>query len=256
MRRQEPSGAPKPQPIKTEIELRDVWYRYAKHKSFALKGVNVSIAKGSAVGFVGSTGAGKSTLVDTILALLEPETGGVFVDGTDIRKSGVKAWQASIGYVPQSIYLLDDTIRRNIAFGIPDEEVDELALMRAVTIAQLQRLVENQPEHLDTRVGERGGRLSGGERQRIGIARALYHDPKVLIFDEATSSLDNTTERAIIAAVERLKGERTVIMIAHRLTTVRNCDMLHFLKEGRIEASGSYDQLKADHDEFRLMTTG
>lgn len=250
------SGRGTPQPVERRIELRDVWHRYDEDSDYALKGVNVEIEKGTAVGFVGSTGAGKSTLVDTILALLEPEKGGVFVDGTDIRDSGIRGWQASIGYVPQSIYLLDDTIRRNIAFGVPDDEIDEQALARAISTAQLQHFVDNQPRKLDTHVGERGGRLSGGERQRIGIARALYHDPEVLIFDEATSALDNTTERAIVAAVERLKGKRTILMIAHRLTTVRKCDVLHFIKDGRIEASGSYDQLKADHAEFRLMTAG
>lgn len=236
------------------IELRDVWYRYARDNDFALKGINVAIESGTAVGFVGSTGAGKSTLIDVLLALLEPERGGVFVDGVDIRESGIAAWQSNVGYVPQSIYLLDDSIRRNVAFGVADEDVDEVALQRAVSTAQLDRFVARQPQGLDTRVGERGVRLSGGERQRIGIARALYHDPGVLIFDEATSSLDSNTERAVISAVEALRGERTIIMIAHRLSTVRNCDMLHFLKDGRVEASDSYKGLQANHQEFRRMT--
>ena len=238
------------------IELRDVWYRYKRGGDYSLKGIDISIPRGSAVGFVGSTGAGKSTLVDTILALLEPEKGGVFVDGVDIRTSGVKSWQATVGYVPQSVYLLDDTVRRNIAFGIADEDIDEDALQRAVATAQLGGLIKNQPEGINTRVGERGVRLSGGERQRIGIARALYQNPKVLIFDEATSSLDNNTERAIISAVEALKGERTIIMIAHRLTTVQNSDLLYFLKDGRIEASGTFTELQNNHPEFRLMAAG
>ncbi|WP_029031777.1 ABC transporter ATP-binding protein [Salinarimonas rosea] len=243
----------KPTPLRDAIELRGVSYRYQDTDSWALKDVDVSIPRGSAVGFVGSTGAGKSTLVDTLLALVEPEEGGVYVDGVDIRESGVRAWQRAVGYVPQSIYLLDDTIRANIAFGIPEDEVDEVAVQRAVRIAQLERFVERQPQGLETRVGERGVRLSGGERQRIGIARALYQDPQVLVFDEATSALDNSTERAIIGSVEALRGERTVIMIAHRLSTLRNCDTLYFLKAGRIEASGGYDELQDRHSDFRVM---
>ena len=236
------------------VELRDVWYSYQGGQDFALKGINVTIDSGSVVGFVGSTGAGKSTLVDVVLALLEPQRGGVFVDGVDIRESGVAAWQRNVGYVPQSIYLLDDSIRRNVAFGIADEDIDELALQRAISAAQLEAFVTRQPQGLETRVGERGIRLSGGERQRIGIARALYHDPGMLVFDEATSSLDSNTERAVIAAVDALRGERTIVMIAHRLSTVRDCDMLHFLKNGAIEASDSYSGLEARHHEFRRMT--
>lgn len=242
---------PGPKGFRRDVALHHVWYRYAGAADHALKDINVTIPRGAAVGFVGSTGAGKSTLVDTILALLEPERGGLFVDGRDIRESGIAAWQRNIGYVPQSIYLLDDSIRRNIAMGIPEAEVDEAALRRAIAAAQLEPLIGSQG--LETRVGERGVRLSGGERQRIGIARALYHDPDVLVFDEATSSLDTSTERAVIAAIEALKGERTIIMIAHRLGTVRNCDTLHFLKDGRIEASGSFAELRRQHPEFQMM---
>jgi ATP-binding cassette subfamily C protein len=238
------------------IELRDLSYRYDGTDRAALENVSVMIAKGSATGFVGSTGAGKSTLVDIILGLLEPEHGGVFVDGTDIRLTGVRQWQANLGYVPQSIYILDDTIRRNIAFGVPDRDIDEVALQRAIITAQLQRFIGTLPKALDTTVGERGVRLSGGERQRIGIARALYNDPQVLIFDEATSALDNTTERAIISSIEAMKGTRTIITIAHRLSTVRNCDVLHFLANGRIEASGTYDELQDGHHGFKMMSAG
>jgi ATP-binding cassette subfamily C protein len=252
VRRSAPPPAPKG--FAREVELRHVWYRYDHAGDHALKDISVTIPRGAAVGFVGSTGAGKSTLVDTILALLEPERGGVFVDGRDIREGGVAAWQRNIGYVPQAIYLLDDSIRSNIAMGIPEHEIDDVALRRAIAAAQLERLIESQPQGLDTRVGERGVRLSGGERQRIGIARALYHDPEILVFDEATSSLDNSTERAVISALEALKGERTIIMIAHRLSTVQNCDTLHFLKHGRIEASGSFAELQRRHPDFRVMT--
>ncbi|HEV7372957.1 ABC transporter ATP-binding protein [Arenibaculum sp.] len=259
----EAEGAPRPGPAGTPprhmrkaLELRDVWYRHEQAGTHALKGIDLVIPAGSAVGLVGSTGAGKSTLVDVVLGLLQPERGSVLVDGVDIREGGVGAWQRTIGYVPQSIYLLDDTIRRNVALGLEDAEIDEEALWTAIRTAQLEGFVKAQPEGLDAVIGEQGVRLSGGERQRIGIARALYHDPDVLILDEATSSLDNATERAIIGAVETLKGRRTVIMIAHRLTTVQNCDALHFLKAGRIEASGSYSELQALHQDFRLMSSG
>jgi ABC-type multidrug transport system fused ATPase/permease subunit len=247
---------PPPRHLRRALELRGVWYRHGQAATHALKGIDLVIPAGAAVGLVGSTGAGKSTLVDVILGLLEPERGRVLVDGIDIRDGGVGGWQRTIGYVPQSIYLLDDTIRRNVALGVEDAEIDENALWTAIRTAQLEGFVKAQPEGLDAVIGEQGVRLSGGERQRIGIARALYHDPDVLILDEATSSLDNATERAIIDAVEALKGRRTVIMIAHRLTTVRSCDALHFLKAGRIEASGTYAELQARHQDFRLMSSG
>lgn len=251
-----PARLPPPRHMRRALELRGVWYRHEQAAAHALKGIDLVIPAGAAVGLVGSTGAGKSTLVDVILGLLEPERGCVLVDGTDIRDGGVGAWQRTIGYVPQSIYLLDDTIRRNVALGLEDAEIDDDALWAAIRTAQLEGFVKAQPEGLDAVIGEQGVRLSGGERQRIGIARALYHDPGVLILDEATSSLDNATERAIIGAVEALKGRRTVIMIAHRLTTVQSCDALHFLKAGRIEASGTYSELQALHQDFRLMSSG
>ncbi|WP_162937278.1 ABC transporter ATP-binding protein [Indioceanicola profundi] len=249
------SQLPPPRRLDQSIELENIWYRHENAPDYALRGISLTIPAGSAVGFVGSTGAGKSTLVDMILGLLTPEKGRVLVDGTDIRQN-INSWQRSIGYVPQSIYLLDDTIRRNIALGIDDKDVDEEALRVAIRLAQLEAFVEKQPNGLDEQIGEGGVRLSGGERQRIGIARALYHDPEVLILDEATSALDNATERAIIAAVEALKGRRTVIMIAHRLTTVRNCDTLYFLKAGQIDAAGNYDELENRHADFRLMSSG
>lgn len=247
---------PTPCGLERKIELRDVWYRYNEGEGQAVREIDIEIPAGSAVGFVGSTGAGKSTLVDILLGLLEPQRGGVFVDGVDIREIGLGSWQRSIGYVPQSIYLLDDTIRRNIALGQEDEEVDEVALWTAIRAAQLEGFVSRQFEGVETVIGENGVRLSGGERQRIGIARALYHDPQVLVLDEATSSLDNATERAVVAAVEALRGQRTIVMIAHRLSTVRDCDRLYFLKGGKVEAEGSYAELKDSHEDFRLMAAG
>jgi len=236
------------------ITLKNVTFTYSGLDEPALRAIEVDIPVGSAVAFVGSTGAGKSTLVDVLLGLLEPEQGAVMVDGTDIRTIGaIGRWQSAIGYVPQSIYLLDDTIRRNIALGVEDEAIDEPALREAIRVAQLESFIARQPQGLDTPVGERGVRLSGGERQRIGIARALYHDPSIIVFDEATSALDNTTERAVIEAVEQLRGRRTIIMIAHRLTTVKDCDRLYYLKQGAIEAEGDFEMLTNSHDEFRRM---
>lgn len=245
-----------PRALRRSIELDDVTFRYDTDEPYALEDIRLSIPAGGAVAFVGGTGAGKSTLVDLILGLLTPERGVIRVDGEDIHDGRLRDWQRRIGYVPQSIYLLDDTIRRNIALGIEDHEIDSGRLVAAVRAAQLERLLERLPEGLETMIGEAGVRLSGGERQRIGIARALYHDPDVLIMDEATSALDNTTERAIIEAVEALKGQRTIIMIAHRLSTVRNCDTLFFLNEGRIEASGPFDDLAAESESFRVMARG
>jgi ATP-binding cassette, subfamily B, bacterial PglK len=203
---------------------------------------------------VGSSGAGKTTIVDLILGLLEPQEGRILVDGVPIA-SHLRGWQREIGYIPQEIYLTDDTLRRNVAFGLADDEIDEAAVWTAITTAQLRTLAEELPEGLDTVIGERGVRLSGGQRQRIGIARALYHQPSVLVMDEATSALDNETERFVVEALERLRGQRTVIVIAHRLTTVRRCDRLFFLKGGRLIGEGSYEELLQSTQEFRAMAS-
>lgn len=248
--REAASAGARPQSV---IALEGVWHRYEGAADHALKDVAISIPVGSAVGLVGSTGAGKSTVVDVLLGLVAPERGGLVVDGHRLDDRELRAWRRQVGYVPQSIYLLDDTIRRNIALGIEDGEVDEEALAAAVNLAQLGRFIDRQPEGLDTLVGESGVRISGGERQRIGIARALYHDPAILILDEATSALDNTTERAVIEAVEGMKGTRTVVMIAHRLSTVRGCEVLYYLKDGRVEGSGDYETLQQSHSAFREM---
>jgi ATP-binding cassette subfamily C protein len=235
------------------IGIGGVWHRYEGASDHALKGVDITIPVGSAVGLVGSTGAGKSTVVDVLLGLIVPERGGLVIDGQRLDPPALRDWRRQVGYVPQAIYLLDDTIRRNIALGIPDEAVDETALATAIRLAQLGRFIDRQPGGLDTLVGESGVRISGGERQRIGIARALYHDPAILVLDEATSALDNTTERAVIEAVEGMKGQRTVVMIAHRLSTVQGCEMLYYLKDGQVEAHGDYESLKRGHSAFREM---
>ena len=219
------------------LALEFVTFGYPSTESRAVNNVSLSIARGSSVGFIGGSGAGKSTLVDIILGLLAPVSGAVRVDGTDIQ-TNLRGWQDQIGYVPQSIYLTDDTLRRNVAFGLPSDQIDEAAVRRAIHAAQLEQFIEGLPQGLDTMVGERGVRLSGGQRQRIGIARALYHDPAVLVLDEATSSLDTVTESGFMEAVSALKGNKTLLIVAHRLSTVERCDRLYRLDRGRIVDEG------------------
>jgi len=237
------------------IRFENVSYSYSTGGAAVLQDVTIAICKGEAVGIVGQTGAGKSTLVDLLLGLLQPTAGRVSVDGRDLRDDA-RWWQRQIGYVPQAFYIIDDTLRRNIAFAIPDRDIDERKLEAAVRVAQLQEFVAGLPGGLDTLVGERGIRLSGGERQRVVIARALYHEPQVLVFDEATAALDNQTECELTRAIDALHGSVTLIVIAHRLTTVRGCDRLIFLDQGRVAATGSYDDLRASHPGFRAMATG
>lgn len=224
--------------LQDAIELDGVTYQYPTADRPALDAVTLTIPRGTAVGFIGTTGAGKSTLVDTLLGLLSPTDGHVRVDGTDVQ-TNVRGWQDQIGYVPQSIFLTDDTLRRNIAFGVPDEAIDDDAVAAAVRAAQLDEMVAELPEGLATTVGERGVRLSGGQRQRIGIARALYRDPPVLVLDEATSALDTDTERDVMETVRALKGEKTLIIVAHRLSTVAYCDRVFRLERGAVVEEGS-----------------
>ncbi|MCT7958229.1 ABC transporter ATP-binding protein [Laspinema palackyanum] len=238
--------------LETEIALQNVFYRYPGASDNSLQRVSLTIPKGKSVGFVGSSGAGKTTIVDVILGLLPPTQGQILVDGRDIYDD-LSAWQRLIGYIPQSIYLCDDTLRNNIAFGIPEKEINEGWIEAAVKSAQLTELLTSLPEGLDTLVGERGVRLSGGQRQRVGIARALYHNPEVLVMDEATAALDNQTEAGVMESVEKLSGEKTLIMIAHRLSTVKNCDRLYFMSQGQIIDSGTYDELCQRNQEFQIM---
>ena len=240
-------------PLESEIKIENVSFRYPKSEEYAVKNINLKIDKGSAIAFVGESGAGKTTMVDIILGLLTPETGKIIVDGTDIEDN-LRGWMKNIGYIQQSNYLMDEKIFRNIAFGIPDQEIDQEKLKQAIEAAQLTELIERLPRGLKTRVGERGVRLSGGQKQRVSIARALYNNPQVLIMDEATSALDNITEKFVIEAIERLRGDRTIIMIAHRLTTVRNCDIIYMMDEGEIIAQGTYDELLQTSKEFRKMS--
>jgi ATP-binding cassette, subfamily B, bacterial PglK len=229
-------GAREPLRFEGTLEVRGVSFRYPGSGRPALEDVSLSVARGEIVGIAGHSGAGKSTLLDLLLGLLTPTAGAVVVDGRDLREHR-RAWQDQIGYVPQSIYLTDDTIRRNVAFGIPDAEIDDAAVWRALEAAQLDTFVRSLPEGVHTTVGERGVRLSGGERQRLGIARAMYHDPQVLVLDEATSALDADTERAIMETVHRLHGSRTVIIVSHRSSALEGCDRIHHLAGGRLVAS-------------------
>jgi ABC-type multidrug transport system fused ATPase/permease subunit len=235
-------AAGRPRSFLDVLRLERVSYRYPAGHEPALSDVDIEIPHGTTVGFIGGSGAGKSTLVDVVLGLLPPSSGRVTVDGVDIRDD-LRGWQRIIGYVPQSIYLCDDTIRRNVAFGVPEKDIDDAAVGRALAAARLDELVASLPDGVDTLVGERGLRFSGGERQRIGIARALYHDPQVLVLDEATSALDTDTERGVMAAVDALHGVKTVIIVAHRLSTVATCDVLHRLDAGRVVQSGPFSAI-------------
>lgn len=240
--------------LRETLKLSDISYRYPGADGYALKGVSLEIPARSTVGLVGPTGSGKTTLVDVILGLLQPEDGALFVDDQRLTLALRRVWQLSIGYVSQQIYLMDDTISGNIAFGIPLDRVDQHAVERAAKVANLHEFVINElPNGYDTKVGERGVRLSGGQRQRIGIARALYNNPDILILDEATSALDNLTEQAVMEAVHNLGNQKTIILIAHRLSTVRTCDQIFYLEQGQVIAAGTYDELLATNSKFRLL---
>ena len=239
-----------------DIKLDDVYYSYPNTSASALKGLDISIASKTTVGIVGFTGSGKTSTIDILLGLLEPEKGAFLIDGVAVDSSNRRHWQKTVGYVPQQIYLTDDSVYANIAFGIEPENVDHSAIERAAKIANLHDFVINEmPEGYESIVGERGVRLSGGQRQRIGIARALYHNPNVLILDEATSALDNLTEKAVMDAVHNLGHEITVILVAHRLSTVRECDQIFLLEKGQLKAQGTFDELLEDSETFRAMAT-
>jgi len=234
------------------ISVNGMSFQYAGTDGEVLKDIHLALPRGQSLGLVGPSGAGKTTFVDIVLGLLSPTSGTVTVDGADISGT-LRAWRRQIGYVPQAIYIIDDTLRRNVAFGIDDDDIDESKLDKAIRLAQLEELVAKLPNGLGTRLGERGVRLSGGQRQRVGIARALYRDPEVLILDEATSSLDSETEHEINNAIEHLTGEKTLIIIAHRLSTVRKCQRLAFLRDGRLVDIGNFDELNARNADFSHM---
>lgn len=219
--------------FKKQIELSDITYFYPNTKVNILENANMVIPIGSSVGVVGKTGAGKTTAIDILIGLLEPSYGAVLADNTDIR-ANYGQWLKNIGYIPQTIYMIDDTIRANIAFGYAPEDIDDNEIMRALSEAQLKDFVDGLPSGLDTTIGERGVRVSGGQRQRLGIARALYTAPDILIFDEATAALDNETEAAVMESINKLQGRKTMVIIAHRLTTIEKCDMVYRVEDKKI----------------------
>jgi len=244
------------QPITCQdsVKLQDVTFRYPGAETNAAEGLNLTIHKNTSTGLVGPTGAGKSTVADIVLGLLIPQSGQVLIDQRAITERTAPAWQIHTGYVPQQIFLADDTVARNIAFGVEPDDIDHDALIEAARMAHIYQFVtEELPDGFNTVVGERGIRLSGGQRQRIAIARALYHKPELIVFDEATNALDGATETTIRQSVRELAGTKTLIIIAHRLNTVKDCDVIHVLEHGRIIASGSYEELMEDCDIFRAM---
>jgi ABC-type multidrug transport system fused ATPase/permease subunit len=258
-----PPPLPDPEPdappmkLERELALDGVSFAYDSTDRPTLQGVDLTIPARATVGIVGGTGAGKTTLVDLVLGLLSPASGAIRVDGTTLTPENLRSWQGSIAYVPQTIFLTDDTIAANIAFGVPKAEIDMAAVEHAAQVAALHDFIlSDLPAGYETRVGERGVRLSGGQRQRIGIARAMYRDPTLLIMDEATSALDNVTEREVMEAVQRIRGDKTIILIAHRLSTVRSCDTIFLMERGRLLAQGSYDTLLATSAVFRRMVSG
>jgi ABC-type multidrug transport system fused ATPase/permease subunit len=229
-------------PLVSALEVKDVNFYYENSDQQVLNSVSLTIIRGQTVGIIGPSGSGKSTLVDIILGLLSPTSGQVLVDSSSIYED-IRNWQSQIGYVPQVIFLTDDSLRRNIAFGLSDEEIDNDKVETALHAAMLTSFVKSLPDGLDTLVGDRGVKLSGGQRQRIGIARALYNSPEVLVFDEATSALDGETEQGVMDSLASLKGKKTLIIVAHRLSTVQDCDIIYKLDKGHVTASGSYQNV-------------
>ncbi len=240
-----------PLPLDREIEIDGLSFRYPSADFNVLDNISLCIKAKSIVGIVGSTGSGKSTLLDIILGLLEPTAGRLTIDGTALNASNVRRWQASLGYVPQQIFLTDGIIAENIALGVPRDGRDLERVQAVAKAAHVDEFVGQLAEGYDSRVGERGVRLSGGQRQRIGIARALYRNPEILLFDEATSALDNLTEHAIMDTLQGLMGQKTILLVAHRLTTLRLCDQIILLENGRISAQGTYDELLKSSAFFR-----
>jgi ATP-binding cassette subfamily B protein len=230
-------------PFNHTITLNQLDFRYSLQTPYVLKQLNLTITKGSRVGFIGTTGSGKSTLLDIVMGLLQPTSGTLEIDGQSITLINQRAWQLHIAHVPQAIFLADSTIEENIAFGVPKDKIDHLRAKQAAQQAQIADSIESWPKKYQTFVGERGVRLSGGQRQRIGIARALYKQANVIIFDEATSALDNETEQAVMQAIENLSQDLTLLIIAHRLTTLRNCNQIIELGDGGIKRIGAYHDI-------------
>jgi len=244
----------KPIKLKKELLLENITFSYPEGNATVIRNLSLKIKAKTSVAFVGETGAGKTTVADIILGLLRPNEGSIIVDDIEITDDNLPNWQCNLGYIPQEIYLQDDTVARNIAFGIPDENIDTERIEYSAKIANIHNFVLSElPEKYDTKIGERGIRLSGGQRQRIGIARALYNDPGVLVLDEATSALDGTTEEAVFGAINNIYKTKTLIIIAHRLTTIKNCDVIYVIDDGKIIGQGKYDELIDLNSKFREM---
>jgi ABC-type multidrug transport system fused ATPase/permease subunit len=235
------------------IQVNRVSFRYLKQSNVALDSVSIKLHRGGFYGVVGESGAGKSTLIDVMVGLYKPSTGWIKVGGQDLSESDLKSWHRQIGYVPQFPYLADGSVAENVALGMPSAEVEEADVWDALELANLAEFIRGLPEGLNTPVGDRGVRLSGGQRQRLAIARALFQKPQLLVLDEATSSLDQIAESEIRTALEKLHGRITVIMIAHRMTTVQDCDEILYLSNGKLVAQGRYEELLATHDGFQRL---
>ncbi len=247
--------APMPLLFQNTISFKDVYFRYNLEGPCVINGLSLTIPKGARVGFVGSTGSGKSTLLDLLMGLHEPTVGELLVDGHPIIGNQIKEWQRSIAHVPQNIYLSDATLAENIAFGVPLDAINIERVKLAADQAQISKFIEGRPEGYKAYVGERGIRLSGGQRQRIGIARALYKQATVLVFDEATSALDNSTEQLVMEAIDGLSSDLTILLIAHRLTTVQRCDIIFELEQGQVVSQGTYEQLLESSPSFNRMVS-
>jgi ABC-type multidrug transport system fused ATPase/permease subunit len=253
-RKSEVSDNPKILFLNKKIKLKNVYFSYPNSSSYNLKNINIEIKARSKVAFVGVSGSGKTTTIDLILGLLRVSKGHIEVDGKIIKENNIRAWQKNIGYVPQNIYLADDTIASNIAFGVDIDKIDYQAVERAAKIASIHNFIANDlKKKYQTIVGERGIRLSGGQRQRIGIARAFYYKPQVIILDEATSSLDDITEQAVMNSIYSLDHESTIILVAHRLRTIKGCDQIFLLNGGEIKAKGNYKELMLSNKTFKKM---
>ncbi|QVL50284.1 MAG: ABC transporter ATP-binding protein [Thiocapsa sp.] len=242
-----------PIPLKVGVRFENVCFRYPGKQDLAVDRLDLTIPARKVVGLVGPSGAGKSTLIDLLLALVEPESGRIYIDEKELTQNNKRGWQDSLGFVPQRIFLSNASIRENIAFGLPTEQIDEERVQAAIRMAHLDELILSLPEGANTRVGERGVQLSGGQAQRIGIARALYHGTDVLILDEATAALDGITERLVMDAIHDFSGSKTILIIAHRLTTVKQCDFICVMQNGRIVDNGTFDELLERNELFRGM---
>ena len=239
--------------IKSNIQLKSVSFKYPNTDNQALENLNLKITPNSLIAFVGKTGSGKTTLIDILLGLLPISKGEILFDEVKLNSNNLALWQKKLGYVPQNIFLTDDTIKNNIAFAVPENLIDDKKIVNAANLAELDDYISNLPEKYNTFVGERGIRISGGQIQRIGIARALYHNPEILVFDEATSALDNVTEKNIMSSIKTLSQKKTIIIVAHRLSTIKNCDQIYLIDKGKISAQGTYDELIKSSKSFYDM---